>query len=500
MRRRFPRLRRPRSPRRARARRHRPRSSPPTAAGRRRGDVEVVLGHHQHTAADRPGIDEPAVERGPFADGGPSWIRLVDHGDVHARLHPPVPATADDGAPGRVAEGTPRRLLGDDREPRAVQEQIPLVAGGGDVADDREALRWPRIDDVDAVAGEHEQVLAVGLDAVALVDAGNLVVRARKITGLRRARRGRRGQGDHPVAQRHVAPPPGPRGLRAELVTPAGHRRLDVPRLELVGIGGQPQRVGALVADQRFAGIGRDDLVSILRAVQGVDARPTIESVAAVAAAERVAAGVTVEAVVARCADERVVVRAAADEVVAGATVDRVVIGATEDFVVDSAAEDRVFAPTASDLVVLISRRDDVVTGVAEQLRPQPRVARHVHGDRVVPGPAEHPHDPDEGLGPPADDHVVDRRPQHAGPAGIPVDEDRVGGLSRTILARDRPGEPRDGQRPPRLETFDVGQFRFCRGPPDAARGNDGGWQPWRRPSGSFPTGAKHPENAQKNR
>ena len=54
------------------------------------------------------------------------------------------------------------------------------------MAHDAQLVGWPGVDDVDAITGEHKEMFAVGLDEVALVDSGDLIVRARVITGIGR--------------------------------------------------------------------------------------------------------------------------------------------------------------------------------------------------------------------------------------------------------------------------------------------------------------------------
>jgi hypothetical protein len=87
------------------------------------------------------------------------------------------------------------------------------------------------------------------------------------------------------------------------LIPPLGHRRVDVPRLELVEVVGLPEGVGAFVADEPLA-LGKPCPVVGLRAVEGVDAGTAVEDVLTCAAAKRVDARVAQERVVALSASE----------------------------------------------------------------------------------------------------------------------------------------------------------------------------------------------------
>ena len=129
------------------------------------------------------------------------------------------------------------------------------------MAHNAQCIGRQRVEDVDAVTGEHEEMFAVGFHEVALVDAGDLVVGAREIT--RRGRTARRRSGRHSTCIAHGDSPIPPRpGIFSELAAPLGHRRIDVPRLELVEVVGQPERIGAFVADELLACGEPDPVVS----------------------------------------------------------------------------------------------------------------------------------------------------------------------------------------------------------------------------------------------
>ena len=313
------------------------------------------------------------------------------------------------------------------------------MALGRDVTHNAQPIGGPGIDDVDSVAREHEEMLAVGLDEIALVDAGGLVIGAGEITRLgrcpsrRRAWRDTRVEHDGPTP---ISPSP---DILPESTAPLRDGRVDVPRLELVKIVCQPQWIGALVADDLLAG-GKLDPVDPLRAEERVDARTAVERVSACASPERVDACLPLEVVVASAADERIVASSAPHRVVALAAIERVVAG------------------SAIDRVAAIAAMDRVVASIAVELGFDAGIAGNVDGDRVVARAPDDPDGFDPRLQDRADDDAVDGGPQVRGIGRIAIDQNCVVGMGWIGVASDAPGAIglADGQGEPWFERLKV--------------------------------------------
>ena len=287
------------------------------------------------------------------------------------------------------------------------------------MAHDGQLVGRPGVDDVDAVAGEHEEMLAVGLHEVALVDAGDLVIGAREITRFGRSAACRP---THDIRIVHGDSPIPPRpGIVPKLIAPLCHCRVDVPRLELVEVVGLPERVGALVADEPLAR-GEPDPVVGPCAVEGINTSAAVDRVLPRAAPERVAAGFAVE---------RVVAQAACERIVAGTSAERVVASPAAQCVVALAAENRIVAVTAGDRVI---------AGAAVEHGLDPGVAGDVDGDRIVASAAEDADGGDPRFANRADDDAVHGRPQLCGIGGIAIDENRVVGVGGIGVTGDAPG------------------------------------------------------------
>ena len=220
------------------------------------------------------------------------------------------------------------------------------------------------VEDVDAVAGECEQVRTIGLHAIALIDARDLS-RCLGIISPRRTARGGGGRRGDAAVEHHDRPTP-PRPHRpTEHVAITRHRCLDRPRLQPAAVADRRQGVGDLVADELFALVEPRD-VAAGGAIHRVDGQATVECVSACAGANGVDAGTAEERVIAAATHDRVDAAVAADLVVASPAVERVAARAAENHVGTIAPRDLVVAESS-----LEPRRDAIVAG-------------HVHCDRVV--------------------------------------------------------------------------------------------------------------------
>ena len=391
---------------------------------RRRGDVEVVLGDDKHAAVDLAGILEPAVEGRLLEDLGRGRIGDVDHGDddLGLPLEPPAPPAGDPGKRGLragFATGTdPGVLLRNDRQPAAAEEQRSLVAVDRDVARHREGSGRPGADDVDAIAGEHIERSAVGLDDIPFVDAGDLVVRAGEVAVACGGRGAQTGGRDIPISDGIRDRPP--RCRLPELSPPLLHGGVEIPVLELVVARHSAKRIGALVADQLLAG-GEPHLIDPLHAKELVDAGAADERVLPGAAAERVEAGVATDSVVAGAADEGVVAVAPLDPIVTTAAVERVVPRST------------------LNVVGRVPPLDRVVPRAPHEPGADLCVAGDVDRDRVVAAAPEEMDHAHRRLAARADNSAVDGGPQERGIARVAIDDDRVVEVPLHLVAGDPP-------------------------------------------------------------
>ena len=314
--------------------------------------------------------------------------------------------------------------------------------------DHAEPLRRRDVEDVDAVAGDREQVRTIGLHAIALIDARDLSRRL-GIISRRRTARGGGGRRGNAAVEHHDRPTP-PRPHRpAEHVAPAGHRRLNRPRLQPGDVSDRCQGVRALVADKLLALVESHD-IDARGAVERIDCQATVECVSARAGADGVNAGTAEEHVVAAAAHDRVDAAVAADLVVA------------------STAVESIAARAAENHVGTIAPRDHVVAESSFEPRGDALVAGHVHRDRVV---AKAGNDVDR-LHPSRradiDHSTVHGRPQLAGIHWIRLDDDRVVGQRRARVTHDRPRTRREAhrQRVPGLEPLDNPRCLPGSGPP----------------------------------
>ena len=293
--------------------------------------------------------------------------------------------------------------------------------------DHAELLRRRNVENVDAVAGECEQVRPIGLHAIALIDARNLR-RCLGIISPRRTARGGGGRRGDAAVEHHNRPTP-PRPHRpAEHVAVPRHRALDRPRLQPGNVSDGCQGVCAFVADELLALVEPRD-VDAGGAIHRVDGQATVERVSACAAADGVDAGTAEERVVAAASHNRVNATIAAHLVVAS-----------------TAAECVAARPTEND-VGAIASRDHVVTEAPFEQRGDAGVARHVHRDRVIAEPTDDVDRLHPSRRADVDHDTVDGRPDLAEVGWILLNDDRVVGQRRVCVPHDRPRACREAHR-----------------------------------------------------